>query len=165
MEYPEELTHLKFRVVGTKVNPGAITEVLGFEPTETFLVGERSGRYVKDKAGWEWKTNDGDLEELLTEFKKLFGPKSQAVGDFVAAGARASLTILTHLTVDLIATPEEAEEKKWWWGQDDPEVIFKPFLGTQSIMEHSVDADTMRLLLLMGATLSTYGEVMLSSEL
>jgi hypothetical protein len=141
--------------MGQPVDPSTLTKTIGVSPSRVFEIGEASGAFARDKAGWVWTSNlrSETLEAPLKQFAEIFGPHTQSFRNMADDGAQVSLTLHGEILTDVIKTRDEAVNRKWFVGEVVEE--FEPFLDRGRV-ELYIDNDTIQLLGEMGALVDTY---------
>ena len=147
---------LKFRVWGKDVDPHALTDATGIEPSRHFRIGESRGAYARTVAGWEW--HSGSWTEVDTT--GLFDLALLTLGPHEATFARCTetgsttiwLTAVGYVYGEVIATPEENDRRGFAPIESHP---FKPYFAADRVVI-ALDPEIMGFLSRIRASFDTH---------
>ena len=118
--------HLVLRLRGERLDPIALTDLLGVRPTTSFAVGENRYAHSKLIAGWDWMSrHEPALDPLVAEMFDMFEPRLDVLRSATADGASATLTVVGLICGDVVMTPAEADRRRIAVDDTEP---FEPFL-------------------------------------
>jgi hypothetical protein len=125
--------HLRFFVRGVALDPDALTNATGVEPSQSFRAGSvRAGR-TRAEAGWYWSSEpwtSADLEGLFAVALDTLGPHEAHFAECVENGCSISLSLGGVYYAPLIETDEEADALKVTLDLDGP---FRRFIDAERI--------------------------------
>ncbi len=125
--------HLWFFVRGAALDPDALTNATGVEPSQSFRSGSvRAGR-TRAEAGWDWTSEpwtSPDLEGLFARALDTLGPHEAHFAECVQNGCSISLSLGGVYYAPLIETEEEADALKVTFDLDGP---FRRFIDAERI--------------------------------
>ena len=112
-EVAKTCLQLRFRVWGHNLDPDALTQRLGIEPSRKFHIGERPGRAAHEVAGWEWRSEwtGWDIESSMGRLVALLGPHRNVLRSCVEEGATIRLMVAGEFDMDVVTDLEEAERR------------------------------------------------------
>ncbi len=155
--------HLWFFVRGVALDPDALTDAIGVEPSQSFRAGSvRAGR-TRAEAGWDWMSEpwtSADIEGLFAVALDTLGPHEDRFAECVQNGCTISLSLGGVYYAQLIETEEEADALKVVFEPDAP---FRRFIDAERI---GIVLPS-RLMLMLGrlnATFTTHIDVELVDE-
>ena len=145
--------HLELSISGPKVEPDAVTRLLGVRPAKQFRVGERTR--ARDVAAWTWRSEAGiDSDPMFEAMLGVFGDRQAEIAELTASGAEVWVGLVGRLGGVVVSSPEQAEARRFSW---DAELgrEFEPFLDGDRV-GIELTTPVIRFLAAIGASFGTH---------